>query len=439
MRHVQRTLAVGVVLVVAAAALVATSGASGATAPGARDPKSALPDVNQHFKATGPLTASAPGITDKTIKIGYITSQSGIAASSFKGGDAGAQARIALQNAQGGVDGRKLVLATADDGTNGNKTAAQDLVENQGVFGVIDLSAFTVAGAPYLQQQGVPVTGFEFDGPEWGQEPYSNMFTFAPPYYTPFDGKFYINDNIVRFLKSIGIKKLAGLAFGISQSSAQNIKSSFAAAATLGIENCYQNLSVQFGQTSFTTESLAIQQKACDGVLAAMVDASDVGLAAGLTQGGSTAKQFYYTGYDQGVVDDTNAAAALEGAYFSAAPNFTTPLPGTKGMLAALKKYGAKTTGIPPLGVWSSYQAADVMIKGLEVAGENPTRASFISELRKVSNYDGGGLFSPPVSFTGFGTVAMLPQKFCQDFAQLKNGKFVIVKKHVCGKLVSNG
>ena len=179
MRHLQRTLAVGVVGVVAAVALVVTSGASGATARGARDPKSALPDVNQHFKATGPLTASAPGITDKTIKIGYITSQSGLAASSFKGGDAGAQARIALQNAQGGVDGRKLVLVTADDGTNGNKTAAQDLVENQGAFGVIDLSAFAIAGAPYLNQQGVPVTGFAIDGPEWGQAPYSNMFTFV--------------------------------------------------------------------------------------------------------------------------------------------------------------------------------------------------------------------------------------------------------------------
>jgi len=283
------------------------------------------------------------------------------------------------------------------------------------------------------------VTGFEFDGPEWGQEPYSNMFTFVPPYYTSFDGKYYINDNIVRFLKSIGVKKLAGLAFGISQSSAQNIKGTFAAAQNLGIENCYQNLSVQFGQTSFTTEALAIQQKGCDGVLAAMVDSSDVGLAAALTQGGSKAKQFYYTGYDQGVLDDSNAATALEGAYFSAAPSFSNPPPGTKAMLKALNKYGAKTTGIPPLGVWSSYQAADVMIKGLEVAGENPTRQSFITELRKVSNYDGNGLFSPPVNFTGFGTSAMLPQKACQDFVQLKNGKFVTVKKNVCGKLISYG
>jgi hypothetical protein len=39
-------------------------------------------------------------------------------------------------------------------------------------------------------------------------------------------------------------------------------------------------------------------------------------------------------------------------------------------MLAALKKYGAGSKGIPSLGVWASYQAADVMIKGLEVADD---------------------------------------------------------------------
>jgi len=433
--HLKRSLVIGVVTLAMAATTVATSGASGPAAAGSSQD---LPDVNQHFKATGPLTASAPGITPKTIKIGYITSQTGIAASSFKGGDAGARARIRLQNAQGGVNGRKLVLAAADDGTSGNKVAAQDLVENQGIFGVVDLSAFVFTAAEYLNGQGVPVVGLAFDGPEWGQEPNSNMFSSLPPYYTSFDGKYYLNDNTLRFLKSIGVKNLAGLAFGISQSSSQNIKGSFAAGAKLGIKECYQNLAVQFGQTSFTTEALAIQQKACDGVLGAMVDASNVGLAAGLTQAGSKAKQFYYTGYDQGVLDDPNASAALDRAYFSGSPNFTNPPRGVKQMTAALDKYGAKTKGIPPLGVWASYQTMDIMIKGLEVAGENPTRESFISALRKVEGYDGNGLFDPPgVSFTGFGTAAMLPKRACQDFVQLKGGKFVTVKKHLCGNLVS--
>jgi len=397
-----------------------------------------LPDVNQHFTASGSLTSSAPGITPTEIKIGYITSQTGIAASSFKGGDVGAIARIDLQNAQGGVDGRKLVLVSADDGTIGPKAAAQQLVQNQGVFGVMDISAFVVVAAPYFQQQGVPVTGAGIDGPEWGQQPYSNMFEFGPPSYTPFSGKFYAYDDTGRFLKSIGVTKLASLAYGISASSIQSSKSTIQASAPYGISNCYENNSVQFGQSAFTTEALAIQKNGCDGVVSGMVDASDVGLSASLKQAGVTAKQLYYTGYDQGVLEDSNASAALDGAYFPASPNFTDPPTGIQQMLNALHTYAPSLQGIPSFGVWGSYMAADVMIEGLEAAGANPTRQSFITSLRAVSNYDGHGLFAQgPLSFTGFGTVAMFSPQMCTDYVELKGGKFVTVAKNICGKLVA--
>ena len=36
------------------------------------------------------------------------------------------------------------------------------------------------------------------------------------------------------------------------------------------------------------------------------------------------------------------------------------------------------------------------MIKGLELAGKNPTRQAFISNLRKVGNYTAGGLLAKP-------------------------------------------
>jgi branched-chain amino acid transport system substrate-binding protein len=412
------------------------SSASGSSSPGASS-SAGLPVVNQHFSASGALTASAPGVTPTTIKIGYITSQTGIAASSFKGGDAGAIARIDLQNDQGGVDGRKIVLVAADDGTIGPKAAAQQLIENDGVFGIIDYSAFVVGAAPYLQAQGVPVTGGGFDGPEWGQQPYTNMFSYTAPLYTPVGGKYYTYDNTERFLKSIGVTKLATFAYGISESSIQSNKSSVEAGEPLGISECYVNNAVGFGQTSFPTEALAVGQKGCNGTISAMVDSSDVGLSAALKQAGVTAKQFYFTGYDQSVLDDPNAAQALDGAYFPAAPNFTNPDTATAEMVDALTKYEPTVTGIPSLGVYGSYYAADIMIKGLEVAGANPTRASFISALRGVSNYTGGGLFSPGISFTGFGTTAMFPAQGCNDFVQLQGDKFVTVGKNVCGKLVA--
>jgi branched-chain amino acid transport system substrate-binding protein len=412
-----------------------SGGSSTSTGGAASATSTTLPNVKQEFTATGPLTASAPGITPTSIKIGFVTSETGPAASTFKDGAAGAKARVALQNAQGGIDGRQIQLVTKDDASTNNKAAVQDLVENDHVFGVIDISAFGLA-APYLNQNGIPVTGIAIDGPEWGQQPNTNMFTPLPVTFTPFDGHFYTYDGLPQYLKSLGVTKIATLGYGISPSSIASNKATISAMEGAGIKNCYENEAVQFGQTSFTTEALAIQKNGCDGVLATMVDASDVGLSGSLKQAGISVPQFFYTGYDQNVLDDPNASAALDGSYFVGTPNYSDPTPGTQGMLSTLAKYSPKIKGIPSLGVFGSYAATDTMIEGLSVAGTNPTRQSFIANLRKVSGYTAHGLSSSPLNFTGFGTVAMLPTQACGDYVQLKDGKFVTNKKNVCGKLV---
>jgi ABC-type branched-subunit amino acid transport system substrate-binding protein len=57
-----------------------------------------------------------------------------------------------VQNARGGVNGHKLQLITKDDQSSPsqNTTASQELVQTDGVFGVIKFSSFTFAAAPYL-------------------------------------------------------------------------------------------------------------------------------------------------------------------------------------------------------------------------------------------------------------------------------------------------
>lgn len=418
----------------AAAAAVALLTAVPESSSGASS--AALPQVSQNFKSDAKLTASAPGITPTTIRIGFVTEQTGPAASTFGGGNLGALARFDLQNAEGGIDGRKLVLVPVDDGTIGAKAADQELIENQNVFGIIDISSFAIEGAPYLQQLGVPVTGGAFDGPEWGQQPYTNMFSFLPPLDAPIGGKFYLYNTNDIFMKSIGITKLATLAYGISPSAVQTDVSTLQAGEALGIKGCYTNNSVQFGQSSFTTEALAIANSDCDGTFAALVDSSDVALAAALKQGGVSAKQFFETGYDQTVLNDPASLNALDNVYFPADWNYTDPSPGVAGMVAALHKYDKSLSGIPSGGLTGSYLGADLMIQGLEVAGANPTRASFISGLHKVATYDAHGALQP-LGYNHFATVGMFPSKYCNAYVQLKGSKFVTSAKNVCGKLVA--
>jgi hypothetical protein len=110
-------------------------------------------------------------------------------------------------------------------------------------------------------------------------------------------------------------------------------------------------------------------------------------------------------------------------------------------MLDTLKKYDSHFSGgIPDLGLYGSYLAMDLMIKGLQVAGTNPTRESFISNLRQVTNYDAGGILPSPTTFANFGTKSMLPETYCTYVFQLKSpGGFVTYNggKPMCGKLIS--
>ena len=84
--------------------------------------------------ATGASAQSgaAPGVSDKAVKIGFISSETGVAASNFVGADKACKARVDAENAKGGVNGRKIELIAIDDKSGaGNNTAAKDLVQNR--------------------------------------------------------------------------------------------------------------------------------------------------------------------------------------------------------------------------------------------------------------------------------------------------------------------
>jgi hypothetical protein len=84
----------------------------------------------------------------------------------------------------------------------------------------------------------------------------------------------------------------------------------------------------------------------------------------------------YSTGYSDDMLDNPGARAEYQGAYVTTDVNFVTPNPAVQKMLSALKKYvpSYKAT-IPGYGVYDSYISMDLMIKGLELAGKNPTPA----------------------------------------------------------------
>src|SRR5438046_2369044 len=91
----------------------------------------------------GAQSSNQPGVTAKSVKVGYIYSGTGVAASVFTGAEKAFQARIDRANAGGGVNGRKIETEIIDDLSSGaNLTGAQDLVQNRKVFAVVNNSPF---------------------------------------------------------------------------------------------------------------------------------------------------------------------------------------------------------------------------------------------------------------------------------------------------------
>ena len=99
------------------------------------------------------------------MKLGFISSETGAAASNFVGADKACKARVDAENAKGGVNGRKIDLVTIDDKSSApNLTAAKDLVENHNAFAVVNDSPFAFLTYRYLNDAKVPMIGGGFDG-----------------------------------------------------------------------------------------------------------------------------------------------------------------------------------------------------------------------------------------------------------------------------------
>jgi branched-chain amino acid transport system substrate-binding protein len=370
-----------------------------------------------------------------TIKIGLVTSLTGDSAADLAPAEAAAQARIDEQNAAGGIDGKKLELVTADDQSTpaGAMTAVRTLVDRDKVFGVISMSSMLVGAASYLQENGVPVTGAGFDGPEWGQEPNTNMFSIDAinPEYPPTTiwGEFF---------KSIGVTKVAGIAYADIPSSSDSLKQIQKSVVAAGLEDVYTNVTIPYGTTDFTAIVLQMKKAGADGYLCSCTAATELALATAVKQAGLDAKGVLSTGYAQSTLDDDAQREAAEGQYaYSYYVPYELKTEGTEAMLAALAKYDKtfEAGTIPSYYISTSYLSTDLMVTGLEKAGADPTPEKFIKNLRTVDAYDANGTLPAPVSF--------LPEEFgksvaepCNYFVQLVGDEFVPQPK-VCGEVIT--
>jgi branched-chain amino acid transport system substrate-binding protein len=385
---------------------------------------------------TGWASAAGSGgghrFTGAPITIAFITSRTGLAAPLFEEAPQGFLARVALQNAEGGVNGHKLVPLVIDDQTSPTDDATGvQLAISRGAVGIVAISSLFFGGYKYAQQAGVPVTGSSLDGPEWGEQPNTNMFASDTGSVDP---KYPANTAIGAFLKAHGGTIIGTYGIGISPSSISSAIATGISFTHAGGKVGVLDTSVPYGSVDFTSAALAAKSHNVNAVYAGMGNSQNFALATAFKQAGVKLKAVLFpTGYEADVIH-TPAWQSLQGIYFSAEFRPTVlPDSGTRQLVSALQKYEHRSpTNFPTYVVDEAWVGADLMIKGLQLGGHNPSRASVITALRKIKSYNGDGLLPGPINFsTIFGH--NLPKQCAWYLQARKNGFVPLSSKPECG------
>ena len=356
------------------------------------------------------------GVSSSTIKVGAILPQTGPTAPSFAASEDGMRARIDQANATNELGARKISLTVVDDVGDParNLTGAQQLVEQDGVFGVIENSLAADSSAPYLSSQHVPVTGWHLGLAAFGK--YTNMFGWRNSVAPDGNVNTFTTQN-VDFLKAKGGTKIALVGANTSNSAgfvnqvAESIK-----IAGKPMKVVYQTTSVAVGQMDFTAEAQKIKDSGADALVTGMDFLQNVALSAALVQDTYALKVTVYPGgYDSRIT----SLPGINGVYFGieVAPFELSP-PAYLTYKAQMQKEGKYFQGEIPYIGWLS---ADTFIEGLKAAGLScPTRNGFVTNLRLEKNWTAHGAFAP-IDFT---TIFGRPF-YCVYYVQVENGAFV--------------
>jgi branched-chain amino acid transport system substrate-binding protein len=336
------------------------------------------------------------------IKLGVLTSLSGVGTAGFTGVEDGVNARLGAYKADNGEcadRGFDVVMADDTSTPQGALSAVQKAVQQEQVYALLNTSSFFFGAAQFMTTQGsgTPVLGGGFDSaPQWTAPNSTNLFP-APPVADYSD----VYSTLGEYHKKVGVTKLAGVGYDV-RSASNSVLAALVSAEAAGVERGYVNITVPYGTTDVGAIVLGIIESGSDGVYLSMTPDTGFAIVAGLRQAGYTPKSVIVaTGYGADLLESPPAVAAGQGASFSTsfAP-VELHTEATDYLSAALKEHAGSESGIPSFSQAMGWMSADLFLHGLEAAGCDASQEEFISTLRKDTSWDADGLLPSSLDYT---------------------------------------
>jgi branched-chain amino acid transport system substrate-binding protein len=335
---------------------------------------------------------ATPGVTPTTILLGQSAAMSG--PSSHLGTEMrdGAQAYFDYVNSKGGVNGRKIILKSLDDGYEPDRAAAntKQLIQGDGVFALFGYVGTPTSNAslPMVVKENIPFFA-PMTGAQSLRAPFqSNIFNIRAGYVPEVE-------KIVENLEGMGVKKIAVFyqddAYGKAGLEAVERALKKRDLSVMG------TVTIERNNTNVTAAVAKIRAMNPPAVIIVTTYAASAAFIQAMRKDAVALPYFWNISF----VGSQSLATALGKGAPGVMISQVMPSP-WNDKLPLIKEYKklylSKPGHTQGFGSLEGFIAAKVFVEGLEGAGANPTRASFARSLETMGPIDTGGFtvkFSP--------------------------------------------
>ncbi len=367
--------------------------------------------------------SSAPGVSTHQVSVGAVATLSGDLAADFAPIVPGVRAYFDMIDAEGGVNGRKIVLSKVlDDGTVNNEAVTRTLIQQDHVFALVGEATAFFTGQPFLVQTGTPTFGFATQN-DW--TPAKNLFA---AYGSVID--YATTEPFFPFIaRKLGAHSAAVVAYGVPQS-ADECGDVVKALRAYGVPVGYSDLSVQLGG-SLSSDVVHMKQAGVDFVVSCLDVPGNLDLSRAIQQNGMTGvSQLWLDGYDLPTL--RRYTSLMQHTYFlvqhvpfQAATQFPGAFPGLENYIKTMNRYEPGYTFNEV--AMSGWLSAALFVAGLRASGSSPTQRKLISAINHITKFTGGGI-TQPVNWEISHVRTTSPA--CETFVEAVGDDFKIVFNH---------